>query len=144
MEADRIRLAPKALISGFIMFHTTRESSGGAEAWKFVRRRLARIFSGYWPFFILAAAVFAWARPEHFAAANLVKSFLLWPAPLDQVLLDVSWTLSYEMYFYLAFGAMVMLAAATRTWILAGIFLLVTAYNLLRHFAWHDFSPEQY
>ena len=65
-------------------------------------------------------------------------------SPLDQVLLDVSWTLSYEMYFYLAFGAMVVLGAATRTWILVGIFLLVTAYNLLRHFAWHDFSPEQY
>ena len=132
------------VISGFIMVYTTRSQSGAPASLEFLKRRLARIYSGYWPFFILAAVVFAWARPEHFAAANLVKSFLLWPAPLDQVLLDVSWTLSYEMYFYLAFGAMVVLGAATRTWILAGIFLLITAYNLLRHFAWHDFSPEQY
>lgn len=132
------------VISGFIMVYTTRSRAGAASSLEFLKRRLARIYSGYWPFFILAAAVFAWARPEHFEAANLVKSFLLWPAPLDQVLLDVSWTLSYEMYFYLAFSLLVILGITARSWILAGIFLLVTAYNLLRHFAWQDFSPEQY
>lgn len=132
------------VISGFIMVWTTRSQTGAASSLEFLKRRVARIYSGYWPFFVLAAAVFAWARPEHFEAARLVKSFLLWPAPLDQVLLDVSWTLSYEMYFYLAFGALVVLGVAARSRILAGIFLLVTAYNLLRHFAWQDFSPEQY
>ena len=132
------------VISGFIMVFTTRSQAGAASSLEFLKRRLARIYSGYWPFFILAAVVFAWARPEHFGAASLLKSFMLWPAPLDQVLLDVSWTLSYEMYFYLVFGALVILGVAVRSSILGGIFLLVTAYNLLRHFAWQDFSPEQY
>lgn len=132
------------VISGFIMVFTTRSQAGPASSLEFLKRRLARIYSGYWPFFILAAVVFAWARPGHFEAARLWKSFLLWPAPLDQVLLDVSWTLSYEMYFYLAFSALVLLGVTARSWILAGIFLLITAYNLLRHFAWQDFSPEQY
>lgn len=132
------------VISGFIMVHTTRQQSGATASIGFLKRRLARIYSGYWPFFILSAVVFAWARPEHFAAANLLKSFLLWPAPLDQVLLDVSWTLSYEMYFYLAFSALVLLGVTFRTVFLVGIFLVISAYNLLRHFAWQDFSPEQY
>ena len=99
------------VISGFIMFHTTRESAGAAAAAEFLKRRVARIYSGYWPFFLFAALVFSRARPEHFAESNLLTSFLLWPMPLNQVLLDVSWTLSYEMYFYLLFTVLVLLIA---------------------------------
>lgn len=130
------------VISGFIMFYTTRESAGPRPALDFLKRRLARIYSGYWPFFLLAAAVFAWARPAHFEESDLLTSFLLWPMPLNRVLLDVSWTLSFEMYFYLLFTLLVLLGVRSRTWLLLGLVALVTALNLLRHFAWHDFSPE--
>ena len=97
------------VISGFIMYHTTVKANGPGASLDFLKRRAARIYSGYWPFFILAAIVFAWARPAHFEASNLLTSFLLWPAPLHEVLLDVSWTLSYEMYFYGLFTAMILL-----------------------------------
>jgi peptidoglycan/LPS O-acetylase OafA/YrhL len=131
------------VISGFIMFYTTREVTGGAASADFLKRRLARIYSGYWPFFLAAAAVFGWARPEHFAASNLTTSFLLWPMPLNRVLLDVSWTLSYELYFYLLFTGLVLLPLRRRTLIVVAGVAAVAGYNLLRHFLWQDFSPER-
>ena len=132
------------VISGFIMFYTTTGAVGPAASFDFIRRRAARIFSGYWPFFFLAAAVFAWARPEHFAESNLLTSFFLWPMPLNRVLLDVSWTLSYEMYFYLLFTVLVLVGIRGRFGLLAGILLLVTAYNLVQHFVLNAFGPENY
>jgi exopolysaccharide production protein ExoZ len=131
------------VISGFIMFYTTENSSGGTSSIDFLKRRLARIFSGYWPFFLLAAAVFAWARPEHFENANLLASFFLWPMPLNKVLLDVSWTLSYEMYFYLMFSLLVLAGIRLRWWLLLSLFVCIAAFNLFRHFVLHDFSPEK-
>ena len=47
------------VISGFIMAHTSFSAAGWADGWSFLRRRLARIYSGYWPFFLLALALFA-------------------------------------------------------------------------------------
>jgi len=131
------------VISGFIMFYTTRASTGGAASVDFLKRRVARIYSGYWPFFVAAAAVFAWARPEHFEASDLWTSFWLWPMPLNRVLLDVSWTLSYEMYFYLAFTLLVLLPLRARTGLVAGLLVLVAVYNGLRHWLWQDFSPDR-
>lgn len=132
------------VISGFIMFYTTRQVTGRVAAADFLKRRLARIYSGYWPFFLAAAAVFAWARPGHFAASGLLTSFLLWPMPLNQVLLDVSWTLSYELYFYLLFTALVLLNVRGRAWLAVGLVALVSGFNLVRHFLWQDFSPERF
>jgi exopolysaccharide production protein ExoZ len=132
------------VISGFIMFYTTRQAAGAVAAADFLKRRLARIYSGYWPFFPAAVVVFAWARPEHYAEADLPASLLLWPTPLNRVLLDVSWTLSYEMYFYLLFTLLVLLRVPSRTWLVAGAVLLVASYNLARHFLWQDFSPERF
>jgi len=132
------------VISGFIMYHTTVKANGPGASLDFLKRRVARIYSGYWPFFILAAIVFAWARPAHFEASNLLTSFLLWPAPLHEVLLDVSWTLSYEMYFYALFTALILLPLRGRYALLTLILLAVTAFNLLRHFALQSFDPENY
>ena len=95
------------VISGFIMAWTTFEKAGSEDGSDFARRRVARIYSGYWPFFILAAVVFAWARAGHFAESNLLKSFFLWPQPLNHNLLEVTWTLSFELYFYALFTLVV-------------------------------------
>ena len=131
------------VISGFIMFYTTEQTGGGASSIDFLKRRLARIYSGYWPFFLLAAGIFAWARPEHFQSANLLTSWLLWPMPLNEVLLDVSWTLSYELYFYILFAALVLLGLRLRWWLIVATLLTLTGFNLFRHFILHDFSPER-
>ena len=131
------------VISGFIMVHTTSAQSGLNMSFDFARRRLARIFSGYWPFFVLAVVVFAYYRAEHFADANLLKSFFLWPQSLNLVLLEISWTLSYELYFYLLFSLLMMLTKPhNRNAFIWLAFVLILVLNLYRHFVTDSFSPE--
>jgi peptidoglycan/LPS O-acetylase OafA/YrhL len=130
------------VISGFIMFYTTTEERGTRSSIQFMKRRLARIYSGYWPFFFTAMAVFYWARPEHFANADLLRSFALWPQPLPYVLLDVSWTLTYEMYFYLLFSVLVIIGLRVRTALLIGMLALTLGFNFYRHWILQGFSTE--
>lgn len=131
------------VISGFIMAYTTFDQSGGHNGADFAKRRLARIYSGHWPFFALTVLVFSWARPAHFSESNLLASFFLWPQPLNRTLLEITWTLSFELYFYLLFALMVWLVPCRRrmaacAWIAAFLLLL----NVFRHFVQNSFGPQ--
>jgi peptidoglycan/LPS O-acetylase OafA/YrhL len=131
------------VISGFIMAHTSSAQSGAADSLDFARRRLARIFSGYWPFFVIAVVVFGYFRPEHFAESNLFKSFFLWPQQLNHVLLELTWTLSYELYFYLLFSLLILFSRPlNRHVVILLTFALLLLFNLYRHFVAHSFSPD--
>lgn len=131
------------VISGFIMAHTSAGHAGTGDSYDFARRRLARIFSGYWPFFVLAVVIFGYFRPEHFAESDLLKSFFLWPQSLNHVLLEITWTLSYELYFYLLFSFLILLSKPRNRYVIIllafGIFLF---YNLYHHFVADSFSPD--
>ena len=131
------------VISGFIMAHTTSSQTGAGDGLDFARRRIARIFSGYWPFFILAVVIFYNFRPEHFANSNLLKSFLLWPQSLNLILLEITWTLCFELYFYLLFSVLILLFNPQNRYrivLLATILLL--GLSLYQHFVANSFSPE--
>jgi peptidoglycan/LPS O-acetylase OafA/YrhL len=131
------------VISGFIMAHTSSGQSGVARSFDFARRRLARIFSGYWPFFVLAVVIFGFYREGHFAESNLLKSFLLWPQQLNHILLEITWTLSYELYFYLLFSFLILFSRPhNRDVFILLAFVAVLFLNLYRHFIAQSFSPE--
>jgi len=131
------------VISGFIMAHTSAKNAGLTDSFDFARRRLARIFSGYWPFFVLAVVIFGYFRPEHFAESNLYNSFFLWPQPLNHVLLEITWTLSYELYFYLLFSLLILFSnPRSRNGIILLAFALLLSFNLYRHFIADSFSPD--
>lgn len=131
------------VISGFIMAHTSSSQSGIHDSFDFARRRLARIFSGYWPFFILAVVIFAYFRAEHFAEAKLLKSFFLWPQPLNHVLLEITWTLSFELYFYLLFSVLIIFTNPRNRHVITLItFVALLAFNLYRHFVAQSFNPD--
>ena len=104
------------LISGFIMFHTTRSGDGSWRAFAdFAIKRAARI----WPVWIIALICYLLLRIDASYFTDPVKlgwlahSLLLIPtagAPSDVPpvygvpVLGVGWTLNYEMYFYAFFG----------------------------------------
>ena len=131
------------VISGFIMAHTSSSQSGIHDSFDFARRRLARIFSGYWPFFVLAVVIFAYFRADHFADSNLLKSFFLWPQSLNHILLEVTWTLSFELYFYLLFSVLIIFTKPGNRYVITLLtFALLLAFNLYRHFVAQSFSPD--
>lgn len=122
------------VISGAVIAESTRGMTPGASASRrFVAVRLARIYLGWWPFFALYLAAFAWWGWP-LAEKRLTASFLLLPvADVVKYLLVLLWTLSMEIYFYLVVGALLLLPRGKlrlglALW--AGIVLVAVVINL--------------
>lgn len=128
------------VISGFIMVHTSRNYFGVSNAGvNFMLRRLIRIAPMYWlvTAFIISLLTFA---PSVFSTLKLQ-----WPHVIQSVLflptqnsageyapvLNVGWTLTYEMYFYILFA--LLLAFPMRVSLIATT-VLFAASALSRHF----------
>jgi len=133
------------VISGFIMAYTTMNEEGSRGGWDFVRRRLARIYSGHWPFFALALVIFAWTRPAHVSESNLTYSFFLWPQPLNRSLLEITWTLTFELYFYLLFSLLIWWVPRRRRPLVCLLIMLVLLpVTIYRHFIAGSFDLENF
>lgn len=102
------------VISGFVMVETTSRKFGvpGASA-TFLFRRAARIYPVYWLYSLVVLAVFLvmpqWVNASGGHAVNLLTSFTLFPAS-TMPLLQQAWTLTYEMFFYLVFAIILLVA----------------------------------
>lgn len=83
------------VISGFIITHVTRQREAGP----FLLDRLTRIYPLYW-LFLIPMTVVGWDGD----AMRLLSSVTLWPVvgEFRRSYLAVSWTLSFEMLFYIA------------------------------------------
>ncbi|MBB3949642.1 peptidoglycan/LPS O-acetylase OafA/YrhL [Aureimonas jatrophae] len=100
------------VVSGFVMAYASGSLFGQQGAWKrFLWRRLVRIVPLYWLITIaLLALMFAIRSPilDHTTAWQIAASFLFVPAlnpdGFPVPLLDVGWTLNYEMAFYVVFA----------------------------------------
>jgi exopolysaccharide production protein ExoZ len=95
------------VISGFIMFHTSRGDFGSWQAgFSFMVRRIVRIVPLYWLFtfliFGLQALGLFFLKEPTFTLAQLAHSIFF--ISVDWPLLGAGWTLNYEMYFYLIFA----------------------------------------
>ena len=102
------------IISGFIMVHTTLRIQGSfSEVIVFLIKRFARI----WPVYAVATLAYIFIRfgladflQGEDAMEKLTKSLLFLPLGGDtgphfgDPLLNVGWTLNYEIYFYIVFG----------------------------------------
>ncbi|MEJ8567567.1 acyltransferase family protein [Elongatibacter sediminis] len=129
------------VISGYIMAHTTARASGVTPGLAFLRRRIARIYSGYWPFFLLALVVFWWINPDHLAQSSLVRSAVLWPA--NHLLIAVSWTLIFEMFFYILYTVLITTGLHRLRHLLATLTVLMAAFALYSQFVRHAYDPGQ-
>ena len=117
------------VISGFIIFRvgTTREVKSGT----FVRNRIERIVPMYWGvtlFIFVLSNIPLIARSGAPSSADLMKSlfFLKWTSgPATYPVLNVGWTLEYEMFFYLV--AAVMMVFTKKPFLFVAILLAVLA-----------------
>lgn len=98
------------VLSGFIVTAITAgRPRGGAEAARFLAKRALRIYPVYWVYFFAVLAVWLASPGMVNSSAAIppdpVASFFLWPQR-GTPLLFVSWTLTFEMLFYLAFAGL--------------------------------------
>jgi len=127
------------VISGFIMAFTTHSAAGLKDGWAFARRRVARIYSGYWPFFLFALVLYSWIRPEHVQSSDLLRSAVLWPA--NELLIAVSWTLIFEMFFYVLYTLLVVCASHRRKMLLRLMLIVIACWTAYSQFGRHAYDP---
>ena len=127
------------VISGFIMAFTTANDTGSGPGISFFKRRFARIYSGYWPFYLLAIAVFAWVGGSHLTDTALLRSAILWPGGVP--LISVSWTLIYEMYFYILFTLLILFSGPKRESLLIIMLCGIVAWSIYSQFVRHAYDP---
>lgn len=100
------------VISGFIMMWVHKKDINHPEQWiHYIKRRIWRIYPTYWIAFLFPFCLYlAEGRIGSFkeiSTLNAIKSFFLFPQE-GRTVLVVSWTLVYEMVFYLFFGLLIL------------------------------------
>ncbi|WP_181878017.1 acyltransferase family protein [Janthinobacterium lividum] len=107
------------IISGFIMVYTTRDNDGSFQYfYSYMVKRISRIVPVYmvltliyWTAMLIASDVVG--SEFGYGLKDVIKSLLFYPLNvvsgeppnLGAAVLYPGWTLNYEMYFYLVFGA---------------------------------------
>ncbi len=123
------------VISGFIIVWTNLDSLGHPERVpRYLVRRILRIFPLYWLFFafafVMARVGLSHALDDGTAADpwNILGIFFLLPIKCVHVV-PVSWTLTFEFFFYCLFGVMLCFRPRRLPWLLLTWFLLVVLFN---------------
>ncbi|WP_185731407.1 acyltransferase family protein [Larkinella rosea] len=116
------------IISGFIITHTNLTKINCPHLLPtYLKKRLGRIYAIYWPTVLLATLLLLWL--SRLAPALQWLSFPVNPVgvlkavvllPTHESTLPVTWTLSYEIYFYVLFG----LVIASRFLLIIPLFIL--------------------
>ena len=111
------------VLSGFVLTlsATSAPRHGPQVATKFLALRTWRIYSGYWPFLIAMYLVNLYFGFGRALDDNILGSIFLTDIRLDKLVLGVSWTLTYELYFYVLFSTLFLLPR-TYSRVVAGAF----------------------
>lgn len=114
------------VISGYIMaLNSQQRSPSLRQSLSFLGLRLARIYSGWWPVFLLCCTLLGSAALQ---GKDLLGSFFLYQLNFNILVLPVTWTLTFELYFYAVIALSLLLPQHLRTptfWLLA-LGLLIT------------------
>lgn len=129
------------VISGFIMAWTTSGTAGGADALLFMKRRFARVYSGYWLFFLIALVLIYLLEAPRLAKIDFLRSFFLLPTDIGQLLLPVSWTLIFELFFYVLFGLLIALVGDRRPFWTRAIFCIALVWFVYSQFIRQAYVP---
>jgi len=117
------------VLSGFVMWHTTCDKQGRVAARRFLLKRFARIYLGYWPWLAMACVMFLLLAPAALAGKNLVGSLLLLELDDRRLVISVAWSLAYEAYFYALFAGLMLAGPGGRLAIIGFGSIALTAFN---------------
>lgn len=96
------------VLSGFIISYTSARMIGTGKPRKYVLKRLARVYPIYWivtTAFLVPAIAFGLHGGFEPTATGLLSTYLL--LPFHPMVNGVSWSLSFEIYFYLLFALLI-------------------------------------
>ena len=102
------------VLSGFIIFYVHEKDIGKPDRFKsFLLKRLSRVYPLYW-FVVAVKLISSWGLkgfdPSRINLSwDFLSSIALLPQKQELLILGVSWTLSFEIFFYLVFGLAILL-----------------------------------
>lgn len=91
------------VVSGFVIWVSTEKRHSYTDIAQFFLRRFTRIYVSYWPWLFFMAAIVFLLREKNVADYNLISNFFLVRTYSPSVL-PISWTLTFEVMFYIGFG----------------------------------------
>ncbi|MBD2755333.1 acyltransferase family protein [Spirosoma validum] len=118
------------VISGFVIMHTSHRYFGTPDYFAtYIRKRLIRIYPIYWITFVvivggLLLVEFVTKKSVGFLPTSwdlIVSAFLLLPNHPN--INGVTWSLSFELYYYLLFGLLIL---SRQLWLLIAIVLTLS------------------
>lgn len=131
------------VISGYIIYLTAQNISGMKGILGFIYNRVTRIYLGYWSFIIpfLLIHLLLGKNLSHY---DILGSFFLTSLALDKLLIAVSWTLTFELYFYAIFIFLFLLPRKFLIPILAWIFIIISLIQLWAYIGLHLYVAETF
>ena len=114
------------VISGYIMWISTQNTKGFKGSISFIYSRLTRIYLTYW-FFLAMMYYFYHKSLENF---DVLGSVFLTVTSSSKLLLQVAWTLQYELYFYMFFALLLFFPRRYFMKILLTVFALIVAIQI--------------
>ncbi len=126
------------VISGYIMWVTTQEKQDKLPALNFAYKRATRIFFGYWPYFFLAILIISFYPSLISSQTNLIGSFFLTELETPKLLIQVAWTLQYELYFYALFTLLLLIHKKYVLKAIGSLALSIVIYQLYLHLQPND------
>ena len=117
------------VISGYIMWITTKTTRINHPVMKFCYKRATRIYLGYWPYFLLAVVIISFFPNLISNKTNLTGSFFLTELETPKLLIQVAWTLQFELYFYCLFAFLLLFSKNNALKIIWSLSALVVIFH---------------
>lgn len=117
------------VLSGFIIAYSSLELVQRQKYWNYIAHRLIRIYPIYWIVFIISLLPHIFF-PQFYNTIysldwkNILSAFLL--LPNHNMINGVSWTLSFELYFYLLFLIIFLFRNIKISFLLIIVYALIT------------------
>ncbi|MBA6348681.1 acyltransferase [Colwellia sp. BRX8-9] len=98
------------VLSGFIIYFIHRKDIGHKSQLKpYILKRLVRIFPLFWIVFFLHLTLIPFVSSTDFPTITSgLLQLLLFPIDKKELVIGVSWTLQYEMMFYILFALLIL------------------------------------
>ncbi len=125
------------VISGYVIaMSTAGQPPGLNSAVRFIEQRAFRIYLGYWPILALVSAYYLSLDGHRLDRVDAMGAILLTTPDIAKLVIGQSWSLVYELFFYVLFAALLGLAVQKRVRVLLAYFALVVAGNALAGEPW--------
>ncbi|MGG9960064.1 acyltransferase family protein [Ferruginibacter sp. SUN106] len=118
------------VLSGFIITYTSFQAlKASGKPIPFLRRRFIRIFPAYWiviTIFLVIQSLFSSfynSGTYNYSVSNIVATYFLLPGHL--MVNGVSWTLSYELFFYILFSVAFIIPSKKLVFILGLVYACI-------------------